>query len=155
MSSADFVQEGAAVDYTPTEDLVAGSVVVQGELVGFTKHDIKANTLGSIAVEGVFDVAGNYQRTSTVSRMGGMPCSPARYGRNPQEPEVLLDQSQSSSSFSRARSIAETKPGSDLQGLEERRRERRRCVVAGDGSIGTRTLDAIRSRSNTQSTRDS
>ena len=56
MSSADFVQEGAAVDYTPTEDLVAGSVVVQGELVGFTKHDIKANTLGSIAVEGVFDV---------------------------------------------------------------------------------------------------
>ena len=56
MSSADFVQEGAAVDYTPTEDLVAGSVVVQGELVGFTKHDIRANTLGSIAVEGVFDV---------------------------------------------------------------------------------------------------
>lgn len=28
-------------------------------------------------------------------------------------------------------------------------------VVAGDGSIGSRTLDAIRSRSNTQSTRDS
>ncbi|MCP4892379.1 MAG: DUF2190 family protein [Actinomycetales bacterium] len=56
MSSADFVQAGAAVDYTPTEDLVAGSVVVQGELVGFTKHDIRANTLGSIAVEGVFDV---------------------------------------------------------------------------------------------------
>ena len=56
MSSADFIQEGAAVDYTPTEDLVAGSVVVQGDLVGITKHDIKANKLGSIAVEGVFDV---------------------------------------------------------------------------------------------------
>ena len=56
MSVADFVQEGAAVDYTPTEDLVAGTVVVQGELVGFTKHDIKANALGSISVEGVFDV---------------------------------------------------------------------------------------------------
>ncbi len=54
--SAEFVQEGAAVDYTPTEDLTAGSVVVQGELVGITKHDIKANQLGSIAVEGVFDI---------------------------------------------------------------------------------------------------
>ena len=56
MSSADFIHEGAAVDYTPTEDLVAGSVVVQGDLVGITKHDIKANKLGSIAVVGVFDV---------------------------------------------------------------------------------------------------
>lgn len=54
--SADFVQEGAAVDYTPTADLAAGSVVVQGELVGITKHDIKANVLGSIAVKGVFDI---------------------------------------------------------------------------------------------------
>ena len=29
---------------------------MQGELVGITKHDIKANVLGSIAVEGVFDI---------------------------------------------------------------------------------------------------
>ena len=54
--SADFVQEGAAVDYTPTADLAAGSVVVQADLVGITKHDIKADVLGSIAVEGVFDI---------------------------------------------------------------------------------------------------
>jgi predicted RecA/RadA family phage recombinase len=56
MSQADFVQQGAAVDYTPVADTPAGTVVVIGELVGITKHDIKANTLGSISVEGVFDV---------------------------------------------------------------------------------------------------
>ena len=56
MSFADFVQQGAAVDYTPTEDTTAGTVIVQGELVGITKHDIKANALGAISVEGVFDI---------------------------------------------------------------------------------------------------
>lgn len=56
MSVADFVQEGAAVDYTPDADLSAGSVVVQGDLIGITKHDIRNGVLGSISVEGVFDV---------------------------------------------------------------------------------------------------
>ncbi|MDZ4848091.1 MAG: DUF2190 family protein [Pirellulaceae bacterium] len=51
----DYVQQGTAVDYTPTADTTAGTVVVQGELVGVTKLDIKANKLGSLAVEGVFD----------------------------------------------------------------------------------------------------
>ena len=59
MSQADYVQAGDAVDYTPTVDMPAGTVIVQGDLVGVTKHDIKANTLGSIAVEGVFDVVKN------------------------------------------------------------------------------------------------
>ena len=53
---ATFVQQGAAVDYTPTVDTPAGAVVVQGDLFGITKHIIKANALGSIAVEGVFDI---------------------------------------------------------------------------------------------------
>ena len=53
---ATFVQQGAAVDYTPTVDTPAGAVVVQGDLLGITKHIIKANALGSIAVEGVFDI---------------------------------------------------------------------------------------------------
>lgn len=56
MSPAIFVQQGDAVDFTPDADLPAGSVVVQGELVGITKHDSKANSLGAICVEGVFDV---------------------------------------------------------------------------------------------------
>ncbi|WP_146402485.1 DUF2190 family protein [Planctomycetes bacterium CA13] len=59
MSVAEFVKQGAAVDYTPTAGLVAGSVVVQGELVGITKHDIRAGVLGSVSVVGVFDVTKN------------------------------------------------------------------------------------------------
>ena len=62
---ATFVQQGAAVDYTPTVNTTAGTVVVQGELVGITKHDIKAHTLGAISVEGVFDIAKD--PTATIS----------------------------------------------------------------------------------------
>ncbi|MBX3422011.1 MAG: DUF2190 family protein [Pirellulaceae bacterium] len=57
MSFAQFVQQGEAIDYTPNADLSAGSVVVQGDLVGITKRDIKAGQLGAISVEGVFDIA--------------------------------------------------------------------------------------------------
>ena len=53
---AQFVHDGKAVDFTPTADVAAGSIVVQGDLVGITKRDIKAGSLGSIAVEGVFDI---------------------------------------------------------------------------------------------------
>jgi len=52
---AKFIQEGSAIDYTPSADVSAGDVVVQGELVGVAKLDIKANTLGALAVTGVFD----------------------------------------------------------------------------------------------------
>jgi len=51
----NFVQEGDAVDYTPTADVAAGAVVVQGELVGVARTPIAANKLGSLAVKGVFD----------------------------------------------------------------------------------------------------
>ena len=50
-----FIQEGDSVDYTPAVDVAAGSVVVQGELVGVTKRAIPANTSGGLTVEGVFD----------------------------------------------------------------------------------------------------
>ncbi len=52
---AQFVQRGEAIDYTPGADVAAGDVVVQGDLVGVTKRDIKANVLGALAVTGVFD----------------------------------------------------------------------------------------------------
>jgi len=55
MSRAIFVQDGGAVDYTPTADVTAGDVIVQGDLVAVAKLDIKAGKLGSLAVEGVFD----------------------------------------------------------------------------------------------------
>lgn len=53
---AQFVHDGKAVDFTPTVDVAVGSIVIQGDLVGITKRDIKAGSLGSIAVEGVFDI---------------------------------------------------------------------------------------------------
>ncbi len=56
MPQAQFIQHGECVDFTPAVDIAAGDVVVVGDLVGITKRDIKAETLGAIAVEGVFDV---------------------------------------------------------------------------------------------------
>jgi predicted RecA/RadA family phage recombinase len=56
MPLAVFVSEGKAVDYTPTTDVAAGDVVVQGELVGIAKRPIPANTPGALAVTGVFDM---------------------------------------------------------------------------------------------------
>lgn len=52
---ATFVQEGNAVDYTPSSAVAAGAVVVQGDLVGVARTPIAANALGSLAVTGVFD----------------------------------------------------------------------------------------------------
>jgi predicted RecA/RadA family phage recombinase len=57
MPQATFVQEGASIDYTPAADVAAGDVVVQGDLVGVAKLDIKANKLGALTVAGVFDFA--------------------------------------------------------------------------------------------------
>ena len=54
---ATFVHEGASIDYTPGAAVAAGDVVVQGELVGVAKTPIAASTLGSLAVDGVFDFA--------------------------------------------------------------------------------------------------
>ncbi len=53
---ARFIHDGKSVDFFPTADVPAGSVVIQGNLVGVTKLDVKANTLGAVAVVGVYDV---------------------------------------------------------------------------------------------------
>ena len=53
--TATYIHEGNSIDFTPAADTAAGEVVVQGELVGVAKLDIKANTLGALAVTGVFD----------------------------------------------------------------------------------------------------
>jgi predicted RecA/RadA family phage recombinase len=56
MPTAVFVSEGNTIDYTPTSNVAAGDVVVQGELVGIAKTPIAANTPGSLTVKGVFDL---------------------------------------------------------------------------------------------------
>jgi len=55
MATAVFRHQGAAIDHTPAADVAAGDVIVQGELVGVARLDIKANVIGALAVEGVFD----------------------------------------------------------------------------------------------------
>jgi len=51
---AVFRHDGNAINYTPTVDVPAGSVIVQGLLLGITVRPIKANEKGSLAVVGVF-----------------------------------------------------------------------------------------------------
>ena len=50
-----FVHEGQAVDYTPSSDVAAGDVIVQGVLLGVARCAIKAGANGALAVAGVFD----------------------------------------------------------------------------------------------------
>ena len=54
---ARFIHEGRAIDYTPTVDMSAGTVVVLGDRVGISIVDIPANVLGALQVVGVFDFA--------------------------------------------------------------------------------------------------
>lgn len=44
------------IDYTPGADVAAGQVVVQEELVGIALMPIASGELGSLCVEGVFDI---------------------------------------------------------------------------------------------------
>ena len=53
--TATFVQDGHAIDYTPSTAVAAGDVVVQGDLPGVARTPIAANAMGSLAVSGVFD----------------------------------------------------------------------------------------------------
>ena len=56
MATARFIHDGHSIDYTPGADVSAGDVVVQGDLIGIAKLDIAADTLGALAVTGVFDL---------------------------------------------------------------------------------------------------
>ena len=55
MATARFIQDGDAIDYRPANDVAAGDVVQFGNLIGIAKRDIPANTLGSLAMTGVFE----------------------------------------------------------------------------------------------------
>ncbi len=56
MAYATFVHDGNSIDYVPGSAVGAGQIVVQGDLVGIAKLDIVANTLGALAVSGVFEL---------------------------------------------------------------------------------------------------
>lgn len=57
MATAVFVQEGDSVDITPSSAIAAGDVVKLDKLLGVAKLDIAANTLGAIALVGVYTLA--------------------------------------------------------------------------------------------------
>ncbi len=54
---ARYVQKGESIDYRPSGAVAAGDVIVIANLIGVARLDIAANTLGSLAVVGVFDVS--------------------------------------------------------------------------------------------------
>ena len=54
--TAIFKQRGDAINHVPTSDVSAGDVVVQEDLIGIAKLDIKANTLGVLVLTGVFAI---------------------------------------------------------------------------------------------------
>jgi predicted RecA/RadA family phage recombinase len=56
MTDAILRQDGERIDYTPGADVSAGDVVVQGDLLAIASVDISANTLGSLALEGIFEM---------------------------------------------------------------------------------------------------
>ena len=53
---ASYVSQGDILDHTPSSAVAAGEVVVIGAIIGVAPRPIAANTLGSLAVEGVFEM---------------------------------------------------------------------------------------------------
>ena len=53
---AKYIQKGDAVDYIPNQDMDAGEIVCLGNLIGITRIPIKAGTLGTLTLSGVFDI---------------------------------------------------------------------------------------------------
>ncbi|GHT30848.1 hypothetical protein FACS1894214_1470 [Planctomycetales bacterium] len=53
---ARYIHEGRAIDFLPEADTAAGTVIVLGSLVGITKTDITAGTIGAVHVVGVYDI---------------------------------------------------------------------------------------------------
>jgi predicted RecA/RadA family phage recombinase len=54
--SSSYDSVGNLIDHTPGSAVAAGQVVVIGSLVGVAPRPIAANTLGTVAVEGVYSV---------------------------------------------------------------------------------------------------
>lgn len=53
---ASYVQDGDVLDYTPGSAVAAGEVVVIGAMVAVAPRPIAANALGSLSVEGVWEM---------------------------------------------------------------------------------------------------
>jgi predicted RecA/RadA family phage recombinase len=56
MAVADYVSGPDAIDFTAGSDLAGGAVVVQGTQIGCTKVPVPNGTVGTLHVQGVFDI---------------------------------------------------------------------------------------------------
>lgn len=56
VNNAQFLQEADAIDYTPATAVLAGAVVLLGEIIGVAAEPIAANALGALQVKGAFSV---------------------------------------------------------------------------------------------------
>ena len=54
MGTATYKHVGAEIDYTPTEAVAKGTIVVTNDLIGVATRAIAADALGSLSVDGVF-----------------------------------------------------------------------------------------------------
>lgn len=54
--TATFIQDGSTIDHIPATDLALGAVVLLGALVGIAHRPIPAGALGSLAIDGVWEV---------------------------------------------------------------------------------------------------
>lgn len=55
MSLTTYRQCGDIIDYTPSSNVAAGDIAVQGELVGQVVSDTLANVKGALRIEGVIN----------------------------------------------------------------------------------------------------
>ncbi len=51
---ARYLHDGRSIQFVPAEDMAAGSVVVFNNLVGITKIDLAAGSIGVLALDGVY-----------------------------------------------------------------------------------------------------
>lgn len=54
---ARFIHDGRSIQFVPTVDLSAGTVVVFNNLIGITKVDLAAGSIGVLALDGVYQFA--------------------------------------------------------------------------------------------------
>lgn len=54
LNTVRYIHKGDALDYTPSSDVSAGSVIVVGSLVGIAANDIPANEQDAIQISGVW-----------------------------------------------------------------------------------------------------
>ena len=60
-----YVQKGDGIDFVAPRDVLSGEVICRGNIVGITKLSAKAGKLGTLCLNGVFDV--EQKKTKTVN----------------------------------------------------------------------------------------